>query len=192
MLMCLLLPLAASGCNAFDRSTGGTVQLRSIADGDQRFDTQFTHGLYRQDDETTATMVVFDGPMDQPRRAMTVRLFWTPRAGATPLHADATNATMHYMIFDEGGDAPTIAIYTGAGFIFPRGRLGRETLRVRMLDASIRLADAADGFHDPIGHGQLVGDIIVTHDPDATGDAIDQLNDLVRDRLGRSRLVHAD
>ncbi|MFA9477893.1 hypothetical protein ACERK3_06235 [Phycisphaerales bacterium AB-hyl4] len=185
-LMLLTLPMLMVGCNA--SQTRSNVQMRSVADRSERIDARFDSGMYRQDDESSATMILLRGPAEQPTKAMVVRLHWVPRAGATPLESSATNATMHYIIFGEGEASP-VAIYSAAGFVFPRDRLGRDTLRVRLLDAKAHLADAADGFDDRIGPSRLSGDMTVAHDPEATSGLLDQIHALIHERLGRPRLV---
>ncbi|MCG8511126.1 MAG: hypothetical protein MI741_18055, partial [Rhodospirillales bacterium] len=150
-------------------------------------------------DDNSVTVVLLDGPANNPRQAITLRMFWRPRAGLTPLDAEATNATMHYIVFpleaEAGNDTPMnatrapIGIYTGAGFLYPKRSPGAEDLLANVWDASLRLTDAGEGFVDLLGPATITGDLRATRDDAGVQDAIRQLNQLVADRLGYPRLV---
>ncbi|MEX1016808.1 MAG: hypothetical protein WDZ31_08675 [Phycisphaeraceae bacterium] len=189
LLGLLTLVTGMAGCNMSPDAAGGQVSLQSLADADQALATEFDHGLYRREDENSLTAILFAGPPEQPRRALTLRLFWMPRAGATSLDASATNATFHYVVFDGEGDA--VAVYSGAGFVSPRSRIGKDPLELFILDTTVHLVDASEGYADPIGPGRLTGDLLVARNHDGVEQALDQLNRLVRERLGHPRLVES-
>ncbi len=149
-----------------------------------RFDTAY----YSFDDVNHMTVLLIEGPVANPTQAVTIRMFWTPRAARTPISTAATNATIHYMIFT-GADSNQVGIYSGAGFMFPNGKLGDAKLKAGIWDANLSLSDHTAGFRDLLLKAALAGTFTVQRDDLALSQTLHQLRTTLRDRLGYPRLV---
>lgn len=169
---------------------GGTLTVRSFDDSDENIRGTFQSGIYTTADANTATMVLFDGPPENPKAALTIRMFWNPHAGRTPIDATATNATLQYILFDDTGKE--IAIYSGAGYFYPNNSLGSDSFTGSLWQSSLRIADKSEGFDDKIGMARIDGKFTVTRDDLAVNPALHQLNVQIRQRLGRTRLVKSE
>ena len=202
LLLLLLVPLSQAGCswmqprnwgtlpdamNIFGTS-GGTLSVTSTADAEETLQGQFQSGIYSSGDPNSATMILYDGPADNPAAAVTIRMFWSPDAGRTPIDATATNATIQYIIFD--GNGIGIAIYSGAGYFYPNSSVGNDKFTGSVWQSSLRLTDKSEGYEDKLGQAQLKGKFTVNRDDLAIDEALHKLNVQVRERLGRTRLVH--
>ncbi len=184
----LTLALAAIGCTSLGRQPGGQLTLRSAAGSTAALAATFETGYYRYDDQNHVTVLLVDGPADNPAQAVTIRMFWKPRAARTPISTTATNATIHYLIF-AGQDNREVGVYSGAGFMFPYAEPGQPTLTAAIWDANLRLTDHTAGFHDLLGNAALSGRFTVTRDDVAVEQALHQLRIQLRNRLGYPRLV---
>lgn len=167
---------------------GGELSLRSNDDSGRVLKSGFESGLYRFDDKDHLTILLFDGPIEAPTQAVTIRLFWTPQAGKTPVDATATNATINYVIFTGDGGART-GIYTGAGFVYPKNAAGGDQLEAGVWDATLLLRDSTTGFNDLLGQAVLRGGFNARRDDAAVNSALRKLNVLVHQRLGYPRMV---
>ena len=77
----------------------------------------FDQVLYRYESDSNLTVLLFDGPADDPTRVAVLNMFWRPRAGATPVDRTATNTIIRYLDFDPAaGDGAGLGVYSGAGF----------------------------------------------------------------------------
>jgi len=170
---------------------GSSLQVASVDPAGVHLASNFSTGIYALHEDHSITMVLFDGPRDNPRQAVTIRMFWRPRAGLTPLDATSTNATVRLMLFPDHEDQP-IGIYEGAGFLQPRQLPGGTSMRAGLRQSNMRLVDASEGFTDLLGPAQLAGEFSVQRDDAAVPEAIRQLDQLVAQRLGYPRLVDAD
>jgi hypothetical protein len=150
---------------------------------------RFDRAIYSLDDPDAVTIVLLSGPDDAPTQAAVVRVFWRPRAGATPISRTATNATVQYLIFADAGDRSEVGVYSGAGFVMPRTTLGSGRLDASLWQANLRLADRSAGFDDLLGQALLTGEMRVTRDDHAVQPLLRLLNQRVTDRLGYPRLV---
>lgn len=168
-------------------SSGGTLSVTSIADAEETLQGQFQAGIYTTGDANSATMILYDGPPENPAAAVTIRMFWNPDAGRTPIDATATNATIQYILFDTAGKE--IAIYSGAGYFYPNSSVGDDKFTGSVWQSSLRLADKSEGFEDKLGQAQLKGKFTVNRDDLGIDEALHKLNVQVRERLGRTRLV---
>lgn len=173
---------------------GGDLSLRSrsgaglVAGLGSEMSGAFPRGYYSVDGDQGLTLVLLEGTEENPSRAVTMRMQWRPRAGKTPIDRNATNATIHYAIFT-GSPGGEVGVYSGAGFVFPRGTAGDETLRLSLWDSSLRLLDRTNGFQDLLGQAILTGDLQVEHNPAQTRLIIAQLDRLLTDKLGYPRVV---
>ena len=183
LLLTLVLPLAAGCANP----GGGRLSVRSLHEPVRILPGRFDTGFYRYDDRNQMTVVLFDGPPEAPRQAVTMRIFWNPRAGRTPIDRTATNATIHYVIF--AGEEKRTGVYSGAGFVFPQN-VGEERLTAGVWEANLRLRDASPGFEDLLGQALVEGEVRARLDEFAVEESLRRLNVLTRERLGYPSLVH--
>lgn len=177
-----------TGCAS---NTTGSVSIQSQSNRGSSLASEFTTGFYRYDNKNQVTMLLFDGPIEAPTQAVTVRMFWNPRPGRTPMDKTATNATIHYIIFPTE-DRKQVGIYSGAGFLHPKGTPGDLELKLKVWDSTLRLTDASPGFKDLLGPANLKGTITLKQDDVALERAIRQLNATIRETLGFPRMVEAD
>lgn len=149
------------------------------------------------EDQTPPAQSSAPPPID-PRaiaQAAVIRMFWSPRAGTTPIEAEATNATVHYVIFphdadDTGagtGGAPQVGVYTGAGFLMPGAKPGGNKLSAEVWDASLRLEDATPAFLDLLGRAELDGSFTARRDDARVELLLRDLRRMATDRLGYPR-----
>lgn len=146
----------------------------------------FSDALYAYDGKHRATVLLYDGPIDNPTQAVTIRLFWKPRAGRTPIQSSATNATIHYIIFP-GSDA--VGIYAGAGFVFPTNKVGSNTLTASLWDASLSFADGTVTFEDLLGKAAMEGKFKARRNDADLERAMRSINAAIRAKIGYPRLV---
>jgi len=182
---CSLVPVRNSALAVTSRDDAGT-RLR----GD--FDT----GYYAFDSENAVTVVLLAGPEDNPTQAATIRLFWVPQAGKTPISPDATNATVQYIVFadrriDEGFFRE-VGVYNGAGYLYLDGKPGVAQLTGSLWQSDLLLADRSERFNDLLGQSRIAGSFSARRDEQKVNQLLRQLNHRVSDRLGYPRLVRAD
>ena len=189
----VLAALLSGGCGiqniVRNSQAGGSLAIRSQAEVDTVLKGGFKTGLYSYDDKNNLTIVLLDGSIDNPTQAVTIRLFWAPRAGRTPIDASATNATVHYIVFT--GDTKQAGVYSGAGFMFPDTEIGGSRIQAGVWDANLVLSDRSERFNDLLGQAKLEGSFSARRNDAETLHLVRQLNILVRERLGYPRLVMA-
>ncbi len=207
---CLMIGCSAGqGISAGRWSTGNDVALhiRSRANPDADLVAGFNAGIYSQHDPSSITVLLVDGPIENPSRALIIRMFWKPKASVTPLDETATNATVQYIVFNSTPDtpdapdtpdtsdrahAPQVGVYSGGGFLFPESDLGVKTLQANLWQATLSLADASEGFEDTLGPSIMKGRFTARRDDEAIIDALRRVNIAVSERLGVPRFVRAD
>lgn len=185
------------GCNSLPTRYGGRVTLHDQTEQQAGLVRTFESAVYRADGDSGATLVAYAGPAEAPTRAMTVRLFWQPRAGRTPINAEATNATIHYMVFGEDGeeaaaDAGEVAVYTGAGFVYPRDTPGQKRVEVEIWHANLQPSNRSSEEVKTLDSSLLEGKVIARHDAAAVSRLLHRLNSRVSHRLGYPRMVRVD
>lgn len=177
--------VSVGGC-----SGGGEITVTGQALERTSLRGSFTQGIYRFEDDNHATLLLVEGPIENPTQAVTIRFLWSPYPGSTPIDETATNATIQYVIFT--GDGNQLAgIYTGAGFAYPSDYLGEDSIDVGVWEANLRLTDSTRGFQDLLGQALLRGSIRVHRDDTGVSSGIRTLNVLLRDRLGYPRVIDA-
>lgn len=185
---CLLLVLMAAmlGCQP-----AGALRVHTVDRESDLFENRFQVATYRYEDDNNVTFVLIDGEPSAPRAAATIRVFWRPRAGLTPMDAAATNATIHYVRFADGdpADGDAVTIYSGAGFVMPHGKPGEDTFGGTVRDATLQLSDHTGDQSPTVTRAALSGRFNARRNDLATADRINQLNRMIRQRLGRPRLV---
>lgn len=199
--VCLMSLLG--GCSQPWLGDGGALQLTRRGDGQQTtqnpqsvlsFGDDRTRAIYRYEDDNSVTVLLLSGPRDQPDHIATLRMFWKPRAGSTPIDRTATNALVRYFEFrapaedrDEPGD--TVGVYAGAGFmrLHDDPTLGRVT--GTLWDADLRLTDRSETFADRLGRAVLSGSFTADRDDAAVTTMLRDLNQRLEQGLGYPRLV---
>ena len=163
-----LLLAAFAGCGATGSSNvGGSMSSRSLAEGAAVLDLDFRTGVYAHEAGGDTVFILSDVPLaelleDGLERGQLVvlDLLWPPRAGSTPISADATNTSVrHLMVVD--GEAGT---YAGAGFCMPSGSLGDGAVSLDVWDSTVRLVGATDGFRDLLSPARLTGSVTAVED----------------------------
>ena len=191
-----LAALFAAGsisCSSFTRraDSAGRLSIRNEADVPTFVKAGFASGYYSYDELHNLTVVLVDGPAEKPTQAVTIRMFWQPLPGRTPIDSTATNATIHYMIFP-GDDGKLAGVYSGAGFVYPNQYPGDKSFTGSVWQSNLLLRDATDGFKDLLGPAQLQGTFTAKRDDTRVTAMIRTLNSLVRERVGYPRFVQAD
>jgi len=176
----------SSGC-----SMGGKLSLYRDTEPQTVVEGDFDSGIYSFDDTGNITVLLFDGPVDRPTRAMTMRMMWEPRAARTPLAPGATNATIRYVIF-RGDQKPMVGLYSGAGFLYPKGRLGSGNLTLSLWQGNLRWSEASDGFEDQLGQVQIRGVFSAHRDDKAMHQALRRISVRLSHSLGYPQYVRAD
>ena len=186
--------LALPGCTSWRQADLSQLSIRSQAPDGPVMKGAFDTAVYAYSGDSTLTVVLLDGPIDAPRQAVTLRMFWRPMAGRTPISSRATNATVHYLVFNPAprpGESGAVAVYSGAGYLFPRDDAGDDQLAAALWDATVVLEDRSELFQDVLGPAAVSGRFTATHDEARTLRLIAQLGQTVSDRLGYPRLVQS-
>lgn len=195
MLLALLLSTTA-GCGmlrnvARNNQASGELSAQSLSHPDTTLKGGFDSAFYSFDGNNRMTVVMYAGPLENPSQAVTIRMFWRPRAGRTPIASTATNATVNYIVF-AGADHRSVGIYSGAGFLYPRSKPGSARLSASLWQATLTLKEHDPAFRDLLGTATLKGSFKAQHDRVAVAKTLRRLNQHVRQRLGYPRLVRAD
>jgi hypothetical protein len=190
-----LFSAVSLGCAAGSDPRDSDLHIQSRANPQDIAIGGFDTGIYSLDGPSSITVLLTDGPTDNLKRALIVRMFWKPKAAATPLDETATNATVQYIVFD-GGDTDSakreVAIYSGGGFLYPETETGLAVLQANIWQATMSLADKSDGFQDTLGPSILRGRFNAQRDDEGMIDALRRVNIAVSEALGVPRFVRAD
>jgi hypothetical protein len=155
------------------QTSGGHLELASLANPQVKLAADFKQGCYAYEDINHATVVLLIGSPEKPEQVLTIRPIWTPSAGHTPIAATASNAQFTYVIFPPGSPAAgsaaatshgEVGLYTGYGFLYPTDDLGDVTFSADIWDSTMELADKSPGFTDPLGKATLRGNFSVARD----------------------------
>ena len=179
----LMLAFAITACAPHG---SGNLTLKSQSQPGMVLGGAFTSSYYSLDDKNRLTVLLLDGSIEDPAQVVTIRMFWSPRAGRTPIDATATNATIHYTIFSPDADQQ-VGVYSGAGFVYPLGKVDGETLTADLWQGTVRLADRSENFTDLLGQAILDGHLTATRDEVAVSRALRRFETLITDRLGYPR-----
>jgi len=161
-----------------------------------RLQGDFDRAYYTYNEKNAVTIVLIQGPDDEPVQAAAIRMHWQPAAGLTPINPDSTNATIQYMVFanrrTNDGYFREVGVYSGAGFLYLDDTPGSSQMTGSLWQADILLADRSDRFKDLLGQSTLRGSFTARRDDARVGDLLRLLNNQVSDRLGYPRLVESD
>lgn len=194
LVFALLFVFSASGCGTWtlsEGSGGGQLSIASQSSPGTKLAGGFSRGWCSYNGKDSLTILLIDGPEDDPSQVVTVRMFWEPSPGKTPIDPTATNATIHYVIFT-GQDKNQVGIYSGAGFVFPTSDPGDGTLEAGVWQANLTMADRSAGFNDLLGQAMLRGDFTAANDSVAVEQALRRINVKIQQRLGYPRQVLND
>lgn len=183
------------GCAGKSGAADKALTIQSRSNPEDIAAGGFDHGVYSKDGPSSITVLLTDGPVDAPNRALIVRMFWKPKAAATPLDETATNATVQYIVFAPGVGADgrrAVGIYSGGGFLYPENETGSANLQANLWQATLTLADSSEGFEDTLGASILRGRFTATRDDEGIVDALRHVNIAVSESLGVPRFVMAD
>lgn len=163
-----------------DRLDGASIELADAA----------TTAIYRLDDTNTLTVLLVQGPVDQPQRVVELRMFWKARAGLTPVDRTATNTVVRFFEFRDDAEEPrSLGLYAGAGFLRLQDDPAVGEVEGTLWDSDLRLSDRSADFTDRIGRGTLAGSFTAVRDDAGVTRLMLELNQLVTERLGYPRLV---
>ncbi len=146
---------------------GGSLTSRSLSVDAAVLDAEFTTAVYAHEPGGDTVFVLADRPLEEliasgleRGQLVVLDLLWPPRAGSTPISAEATNLSVRHLVVVDG-EAGT---YAGAGFAMPSGELGEGPVRLRIWDSTVRLAGATDGFRDVLSPARLTGTLTAVED----------------------------
>lgn len=196
MLTLLIAPLLCTGCGSSLWTRQSALAVVSQDDTSLRLRGDFNSAYYVFDSTESITIVLIEGPEDNPVQAAAIRMMWKPRAGRTPINPDATNATIQYIVFanrrTDEGFFREVGVYSGAGFLYLDSDPGDARLTASLWQADLLLADRSDRFKDLLGQSTLRGSFTAERNSDKVQQLIKDLNLRVSDRLGYPRLIDAD
>jgi len=186
-ILALLIFTSLGGCQVVNPFAGSSLTITPAHDKADTT-TNFSTAIYSFDQQNHLTIVLIEGPVESPKSAATIRLFWRPKTGATPIDKTATNATIRYILFEQQ-DQSTAAVYSGAGFLNPSTDKSDATFRGKLWQANLRLSDAPEGFKDQLGISEISGHLTAERDDLQTHHLLRQLQQRISQRLGYPRLV---
>lgn len=185
--------LLLTGCTSQLWTSQSALAVVSQDDDTLRLRGDFNSAYYVYESDDALTIVLIEGPEDEPTQAAAIRLMWRPKAGSTPINGDATNATIQYIVFanrrTEEGFFREVGIYNGAGFLFLDSAPGEARLTASLWQADLLLADRSDRFRDLLGQSTLRGSFTAERNSEKVEQLLKSLNLRVSQRLGYPRLV---
>lgn len=182
-----------TGCGTSLWTSQSALAVVSQDDDSLRLRGDFNAAYYVFDSTESLTIVLIEGPEDEPTQAAAIRVMWAPKAGLTPINPDATNATIQYVVFanrrTEEGYFREVGVYSGAGFLYLDSEPGDASLTASLWEADLLLADRSDRFKDLLGQSTLRGSFTAERNSEKVQQLLQQLNLNVSERLGYPRLV---
>jgi hypothetical protein len=162
-LVCL-----ASGCVRYEAS----LDLTSTTDENRKFVAHFSQAYIDRDDAGDYVVVLLNDPIDQVkaggadkaidpvavpplRQIMTIRVLWRPMKGAKFDHPLATNATVHWYVFDRTAQSSGFLHYTGNAFADVYTERDRASIEIR--NATLKLSEKSGDMADPVGPVHMTG-----------------------------------
>lgn len=151
----LLILVLLTGC-----TIGGTTRLESI-DGSGKVEPTLRTVVYAPEGDSGAQVFLTDLPRDLLVRGadlsnasghlVHINMFLMPRPGRTPIDAQASNASVRWILIAQG----EIGIYSGGGFVLPASRPGKSTFRGNVRGATLKLESQTPYFNDALGSTRL-------------------------------------
>ena len=165
--LALLIPAAllCVGCNTSLWASQSALAVVSQDDTSLRLQGDFNSAYYVFDSTESITVVLIEGPEDNPTQAAAIRMMWQPKAGLTPVNPDATNATIQYIVFanrrTEEGFYREVGVYSGAGFLHLDSTPGDARLNASLWQADLLLADRSEENLVPRELFDIVAEVII-------------------------------
>jgi len=189
----LLIALLLSGCGSSLWASQSALAVVSQEDKSLRLRGDFNAAYYVFDSTESLTIVLIEGPEDEPTQAAAIRLMWNPKAGLTPINPEATNATIQYIVFanrrTDEGYFREVGVYSGAGYVYLDSTPGDARLTASLWQADLLLADRSERFKDLLGQSTLRGSFTAERNSEKVEQLLKGLNLRVSERLGYPRLV---
>jgi hypothetical protein len=186
LALVLLLP-ACSGLPVMFGGDGGSFAIRSEDSAAAQLSGSFSTAVYSYDDKNTVSVILLDGPEEAPTQAVHIRMFWTPKAGKTPIDPAATNASISYLVFSPDAAGR----YGGAGFLYPRINPGSDTFAADLRSSAIRLLDSTPNYSDKVGLATATGGFTARRDDAATLRLLHLIQSRLAAQLGYPAFVTA-
>jgi hypothetical protein len=165
-----------------DRGKDGTFEIAGL----------FDRAIYSIEDRNRLTVVLIDGPAEEPRRVALVTMLWRARAGLTPIDRTATNASVRFLdLPDDGAEPRALGLYAGGGFLRLHDDPTTGQLDGTLRQFDLRLTDRSENYVDRLGRAVLAGRFTARRDDAAVAVILRGLNQNVTDRLGYPRLVRS-
>ncbi len=118
-----------------------------------------------------------------------IHVFVIPRAGRTPIDAEAFNAAITHAIVSGG----QVGVYAGGGFVVPEDSVGASEIRARIAGGTVRLESGTGGFQDRLGPSNVAGSVRATRNASAAESAKARLDELIQmSRSGGSAAPGSD
>ncbi len=181
--LCLAAALF-SGCE----HSLGSLTAQSATLGNVQLQSNYQIGAYTLQENGLCTIVLIDGPEDNPTQVVTIRTIWTPWAGRTPIEPDATNATIHYTIFT-GPEKKVVGVYSGAGYVFLHDNAGKAVVDFSLWQSNLILVDSTPGFKDLLGQSNMHGSFEVPRQDIRVQSLLKSIREQVSAKLGYPRQV---
>ncbi len=115
------------------------------------------------------------------------QILWGPKPGYTPVDPTATNVTLRWIVFS-GGE---VGVYGGAGFCWPRGKLGTGEYSISIEASTLSLIASTPGFVDLASPASITGTFSATFEPERAIRIRQAVSQLVTDAIGRPYWVDA-
>ncbi len=190
----LLLLIGCQGGGSMFRGTTATLRVQSLSESPVTLTGRFDKQIYSDAASAETTFLLTDTTLEalldgtmQRAQIVHIELLWLPRAGRTPMSADATNVSIRYIVIADG----EVGVYGGAGFAMPKGTIGSRRMSIDLRDASLKLLDRTDGFVDLLTPARVSGTVTAEYDPRGTRTIHYAVSQFVTDKLGRSIFVDA-
>lgn len=164
-----VVALFSGSCGIFG---GGLTRETTLASAETGFVLNMTprYQAYMSSDINTADFFLSDLPADAfadgadlsrfSGSLIQIHMFLAPKAGSTPIEFSATSATVRQIVFAQG----QMGMYSGGGFLLPRGTAGDRTFGGKIRSASMRLTARTPGFADKLGPAEFASGLSVPKD----------------------------
>jgi hypothetical protein len=180
----------AAGCSGGGRR--GPLRTQSLGDDPVFLSADLPTVVYVHHPDEGTSFLMSDIPVEDllagtaaSGQVIHIELLWKPKAGKTPIVSSATNVRIHHVVLT-GGE---VGLYGGAGFAMPRGTPGDRRMRLSLYDATVRLLESTEGFHDPLSPARVSGTIDAELDPLLARKIQRAASQLVTNAMGRSMVV---
>ncbi|MEQ9459857.1 MAG: hypothetical protein RIG82_02730 [Phycisphaeraceae bacterium] len=189
----LALTLLLTGCDTVGLSSLGTLTITSRADERVQLTASIDRAIYSLDGKQALTAILLSGSAEAPQRAIVLRVFWSPRAGATPVSRSATNTSIEVMVFADrvDQDLREVGLYAGAGYVYLNDKPGDRLVGAEVWEADLILTDQSLGFRDRLGRSNLTGRLQLRRDDAGVQTILASLRAQASGALEYPRLVSA-